>query len=97
VLMGIASGTALGANVVTDSKPPVKQKSQSFLADLLTDDSGWALHRLQLAAWTMILGVLFVYDIWRDLAMPQFGDTLLGLMGVSSGSYVGLKIPEKQS
>jgi hypothetical protein len=27
--------------------------------------------------------------------MPVFDTTLLGLMGLSAGTYVGLKIPEK--
>jgi hypothetical protein len=30
----------------------------------------------------------------RDVAMPVFDATLLGLLGVSSGTYLGMKIPE---
>jgi hypothetical protein len=33
-------------------------------------------------------------DAKIDLAMPEFSATLLGLMGLSAGTYVGLKIPE---
>jgi hypothetical protein len=29
--------------------------------------------------------------------MPQFSDTLLALMGISAGTYVGFKIPEQQT
>jgi hypothetical protein len=29
-------------------------------------------------------------------AMPDFDAPLLGLMGITSGTYVGLKIPEKK-
>jgi hypothetical protein len=29
--------------------------------------------------------------------MPEFGATLLALMGISAGTYLGFKIPEKQA
>jgi hypothetical protein len=28
--------------------------------------------------------------------MPQFDNSLLGLMGISSAAYAGMKIPEKK-
>jgi hypothetical protein len=28
--------------------------------------------------------------------MPQFNPTLLGLMGISSGTYLGFKVPESR-
>jgi hypothetical protein len=34
---------------------------------------------------------------WRDLIMPQFSETLLALMGISAGTYIGFKIPERQT
>jgi hypothetical protein len=30
------------------------------------------------------------------LAMPDFNNSLLGLMGISSAAYAGMKIPEKK-
>jgi hypothetical protein len=29
--------------------------------------------------------------------MPQFNDTLLTLMGISGGTYIGFKFPEKKN
>ena len=29
--------------------------------------------------------------------MPEFSDTLLALMGISAGTYIGFKIPERQT
>jgi hypothetical protein len=29
--------------------------------------------------------------------MPEFSTTLLALMGISSGTYLGFKIPERQN
>jgi hypothetical protein len=43
------------------------------------------------------LCTLTVYSAYRFLAMPDFDPTLLGLMGISSGTYIGFKFPEKKS
>lgn len=64
--------------------------------DLTTDLNGNSLHRVQIVAWTLTLGVVFVIGVFTDLAMPQFDNTLLALMGVSSLGYVGFKYPELQ-
>jgi hypothetical protein len=71
--------------------------SENFVMDLLTDANGITLHRFQIVIWTLILGCLFVYGVYRDLAMPEFSTTLLALMGISSGTYLGFKIPERQN
>jgi len=53
------------------------------------------LHRVQVVVWTIVLGGAFVYLVARDLEMPAFDATLLTLMGISSGAYLGFKWPEK--
>ncbi len=73
------------------------QKSDSFLEDLLSDANGYSFHRFQIFVWTIVLGILFVRSVWAELAMPQFSETLLGLMGVSAGTYLGFKFPERPS
>jgi hypothetical protein len=67
---------------------------ESFLIDILSDANGISFHRFQMAAWTLILAIVFVISVWNNLAMPDFGATLLGLMGISSGTYIGFKFPE---
>jgi hypothetical protein len=69
-------------------------ESQGFLMDILSDDAGVNFHRFQMFAWTLVLGIIFVYQVWSNLAMPDFSATLLGLMGISSGTYLGFKIPD---
>lgn len=69
--------------------------SQGFLRDLLSDGEGLSLHRFQIAAWTVALGVIFIADTYNTLRMPEFSATLLGLMGLSAGTYLGFKVPEK--
>lgn len=66
----------------------------NFLSDILTDSNGVSFHRLQMLVWTIVLGVIFVISVYTDLTMPDFTATLLGLMGISSGTYIGFKIPE---
>jgi hypothetical protein len=74
-----------------------KPVSEGFARDLLTDADGVNFHRFQMVVWTIILGFFFVNGVYRELAMPQFSATLLALMGISAGTYLGFKIPEKQS
>ena len=70
--------------------------SVSWFDDITTDINGTALHRLQVVCWTALLGVIFLFEVWRDLGMPQFSSTLLALMGISGAGYVGFKYPESQ-
>jgi hypothetical protein len=69
--------------------------SAGFWQDLVTDDRGAvALDRLQMVVWTVLLGGLFVHSVLVYVAMPDFSTTLLALMGVSSGTYIGFKMPD---
>lgn len=111
VLLGIGSGTALGAAVIdsgkqapegstskADAAPPAKPRaSQGFLTDVVSDDNGVSLYKFQLFAWTLVLGVIFCSSVYNGLTMPQFSTTLLGLMGLSSGTYLGFKVPESKT
>lgn len=77
-----------------DPVPPPRV-SQGFLRDLLGDESGISIHRFQMAVWTIILGFVFIRAVSQQLAMPQFDSGLLGLLGISSGTYIGFKFPEQ--
>jgi hypothetical protein len=81
-------GTALAA------LPSPIGPSDGFLLDILRDETGVSFHRFQMAAWTIVIGFVFVVAVYRSLEMPDFSATLLGLMGISSGTYVGFKIPD---
>jgi len=70
--------------------------SAGFLRDILADSSGYSFHRFQIFAWTIILGIIFVSAVYNNLNMPEFSPTLLGLMGLSSGTYIGFKFPEQK-
>ncbi|MGI9066046.1 MAG: coiled-coil domain-containing protein [Pyrinomonadaceae bacterium] len=76
--------------------PESRAVSSGFLRDILADSTGYSFHRFQIFAWTIILGIIFVSAVYNSLNMPEFSPTLLGLMGLSSGTYIGFKFPEKK-
>jgi hypothetical protein len=68
--------------------------STDFLNDILTDADGVSLHRFQMAIWTVVLAIMFIVTVLQTLTMPELDGTLLGLMGISAGTYLGFKVPE---
>lgn len=75
---------------------------RQLLLDLLSEEDTSAgqgrvitFHRFQIVVWTLILGVVFVSEVFTKLAMPVFDATLLTLMGISSGTYLGFKVSAK--
>ena len=104
-LMGIAGGTFLGSELVDSArrnrpenraKPPARASREftGFFNDIFSDAGGVAFHRFQMFVWTLALGAIFVIRVLRNLHMPEFDASILGLMGISSGTYLGMKIPE---
>jgi hypothetical protein len=123
-IIGIGSGTLLGAALIDQPKRDDLQKlrdehqtlydnrnrtpeeekrkgelerslcSGGFLRDILTDERSWSFHRVQLFVWTIVLVVVFWSSMLHHFAMPDFDATMLSLMGISSGTYLGLKMPE---
>jgi len=73
-----------------------KSVSSGFLRDVLSDSSGYCFHRFQIFAWTIVLGIIFISSVYNSLTMPEFSTTLLGLMGLSAGTYIGFKFPEQK-
>jgi len=82
--------------IETLTPPESRAVSAGFLRDILADSTGYSFHRFQIFAWTIILGIIFVSAVYNSLNMPEFSPTLLGLMGLSSGTYIGFKFPEKK-
>lgn len=83
----------------TQTLGPVAENdvSRGFLHDILSDGYGISFHRFQILAWTIVLGIMFLSSVYNGLTMPEFSASLLGLMGLSSGTYIGFKFPEQRS
>jgi hypothetical protein len=73
----------------------LRKTSENLLMDVISDANGVVFHRFQSAAWTLVLGMVFVVEVYKNLGMPEFEGTLLGLQGLSAATYLGLKIPEQ--
>lgn len=69
--------------------------SRNFLMDIMNDGKGISLHRLQLFIFTVFLGMVFTWQMLYSLALPQFSESMLALMGISSTTYAGIKTLEK--
>ena len=99
-LMGISAATGF-ASAVMDTSPEsaalIPPASRGFWTDLASDNAGLSLPRLQILAWTILLIFIFGRSVYQTLAMPEFDLTLLGLMGISGGTYLGFKRPDQKS
>ncbi|MEA2571496.1 MAG: hypothetical protein QOI24_3497 [Acidobacteriota bacterium] len=95
-LMGISAATALAAAAIAKTAARV---SHGLWRDLVADERGSAvaLDRLQIVVWTVVLSGVFLSSVIWDLTMPEFNATLLALMGISSGTYIGFKLPTSTS
>lgn len=91
VLMGLSFGTTVLA-AVADGTEPIPQVSKGFFNDLLSDGTGPSFHRYQMVLFTVILVLIFVVKVAANLVMPEFDSMLLGLMGISNGTYLGFKL-----
>lgn len=107
-LMGISAATVVGANLIATSGVDINEPtltpgssatstSQGFLTDVLSDANGYSFHRFQMFCWTILLGLIFISSVYDNLAMPQFSASLLALMGVSSGTYLGFEMVGNKS
>jgi hypothetical protein len=69
---------------------------QGFLWDILSDENGISIHRLQNVLFTILLMISFIAAVWQTGEMPEFDRTLLVLAGVSSATYLGVKMNENR-
>jgi hypothetical protein len=69
--------------------------SEGFWRDICSDGNGLSFHRLQVVLWTLVLGAIFVWSVTQVISMPEFSETLLILLGISNGTYLGFKFPER--
>lgn len=98
ILMGITSATGIGGMAMDAGKiQTVPSRSEGFMKDLVTDNNTVSLARFQNFAWTIVLVLVFLRSVFSTLKMPDFDSTLLTLMGISSGTYIGGKVTEKSS
>lgn len=96
-LAGISGATGTASIAISNTQQTQFPPHAGFFTDLVTDKDGVTLHRFQMLSMTIILGIMFVIRVITKNQLPaDFDGTTLGLLGISSGTYLGCKIPEKQ-
>ena len=89
----VTGSTLANVNVEMEQRPPgFKAGPGAVLYDLLSDRDTVGFHRFQLLVWNVILGGVFLWQTWDDFSMPEFNATLLGLLGLSAATFVGMKM-----
>jgi hypothetical protein len=107
-LLGIAAGTTIASKVIDNSQkdtqgnsiPQQDYPSEGFLIDIISDEKGVSIYRLQSVIWTLIIGAIYIAYVSGKSKMPDdtvITSQLLILMGISSSTYVGLKTTENTS
>ncbi len=120
ILLGIGTLTTLSARLIDISdkqNPPdsgndisVNHSGQGFLMDILSDNNGVSIHRLQAFLFNFIFGLWFIYRTYKGIPdatvmasvdkisgiLPIITDNNLVLLGLSAGTYVALKTTENK-
>ena len=107
-LLSIAVGTTLVSKTIDNSQkdtqgeavPQQDYPSSGFLIDIISDEKGVSIHRLQNVIWTVVVGGIYVGYVTMNPSLPDetvITTQLLGLMGISTGAYLGLKLNENKN
>ena len=70
-----ASASAIDANQKRKDLPFYqKEDSRGFWLDILSDESGIAMHRLQAVIFNIIFGITFLVYFWNKHSFPDFNE-----------------------
>jgi hypothetical protein len=101
ILLGISVGTTTLGKVIDESQKDnfrhQNNLSKGLLIDILSDEKGVSVHRLQNVIWNIIVGFIYIRFVFVEINFPDekiISDQLLALMGISSAAYLGIKVTE---
>ena len=114
-LLGIGSLTTASARLIDISDQnsgnaliSINSARQGFWLDILSDQTGVSIHRLQAVLFNALFGGWFFYtscknlellkssQLTADKVMPVIAQNNLILLGISAGTYVALKSTENK-
>ncbi len=99
VILGISIGTTAATRII-ENRPgtPViidpKAKSEGWFMDILSDGSSINIQRFQNVIFNLVFGIIFIQKTIATNVLPAFDDNVLLLLGISSGTYAGMKLTE---
>lgn len=105
-LLGISGGTTVLSGLTTSGQgasaaaspaagPP--EQSRGFWTDLLSDEYGVCIHRLQKLITSLVMGCFFIRTVYDTVATPVWTANQTLLLAISSATYLGLKWQETSS
>jgi len=104
IVLGISTGTSAVANFtdVSDQTDPQTNRHQdgegtNLILDILSDNKGPSIHRLQTVLFNLIFAVWFFIKVWNDKIIPDLEPNALILLGLSSGTYAVIKTTENKN
>ena len=85
----------------------VNSPGQNFFLDILSDNTGVSIHRLQSFLFNLAFGVYYLYNFITVIgslhggsdagaALYDFNAQQLGLLGISNATYLGMKSAENR-
>lgn len=93
VLLLFRNSTLTGIGAALATRPSEDLVSCGIVTDLFTEgEKGVQLQRIQAIAFPLVLVGIFVFVVVWSCSMPVFDTTLLTMMGLVNGLYVGLKL-----
>ncbi len=102
ILLGISTATTTIGQTINQPKKQTGtstntsggNKGNNFFLNIISDDNGVSIHRLQTVVFNLVFGIIFVRTSVFDLSMPDFSSEQLFLLGISNGAYTVLKVNE---
>ena len=103
-LLGIGTGTTTLANLIDKNdianakdRQQDRKPSQGFLYDILDDGNGISIHRFQALIFNLLFGITFISGFFKNFELPEFTPFQLGLLGISSSTYLAIKASENNT
>jgi len=102
ILMGIVVGTSTTGRIIDTTQEKNRgvirfqntMVTEGFLDDILSDKDGMSISRLQTFIFNVIYGCVFISIVITKESLYDFPAETLTLLGISSGAYALLKVPE---
>ncbi len=104
VLLGISIGTTTAARIIDNNEINKgiqrDKKNKTFnnmVGNIISDNNGISVHRFQALVFNLVFGLMFIAEFLDSEGgnkFVEFSAMELGLMGISSAAYVGLKLNE---
>lgn len=94
ILLGISGGTLVASRTVETLAPTTCVRSGTpALSDLVSKDGSFDIPRFQMLAFTVFAWTYALVSVLRSEGLPDIPESLYLLMGISSATYVGSKLP----